>query len=54
MIPTSTYYPAIYNIISNPLNYIAIPPPNCQVSMPGMIPCSGGFMVYYLPPVVIQ
>ena len=21
MIPTSTYYPAIYNIISNPLNY---------------------------------
>ena len=48
MISTAIYYPAIYNIISNPLDYIMIPP-NCQVSMPNMIPCSGGFMVYYKP-----
>ena len=53
MIPTATYYPAIYNIISNPVNYIAIPL-NCQMTMPNMMPCSGGFMVYYLPSVAIQ
>ena len=46
MIPTAIYYPAINYLISIPLNN--------YYTLPGAIPCSGGFMVYYLPPVVIQ
>jgi hypothetical protein len=38
-------------IQSVPINYpIIMVPIGCQVTMPNMIPCSGGFMVYYAPP----
>jgi len=36
-----------------PINYpLIIIPIGCQITMPNMIPCSGGFMVYYKPPLL--
>jgi hypothetical protein len=38
-IPAYQYYSVV--------NYLILMPIGCQVTMPNMIPCSGGFMAYY-------